>query len=90
MEWSCNEWMHLTEISFYVKNTILFKNIILPHGEKGPLLPWLLTLLAMVMTIMLYGVDVLHRPASHPSFPIGLVKTESGFTVRSLETSLGR
>ena len=25
-----------------------------------------------------------------PSFPIGLVKTESGFTVRSVETGLGR
>ena len=25
-----------------------------------------------------------------PSFPIGLVKTESGFIVRSVETSLGR
>ena len=25
---------------------------------------------------MLYGVDVLHRPASPPSFPIGLVKTD--------------
>ena len=24
---------------------------------------------------MPYGVDVLHRPALHPSFPIGLVKT---------------
>ena len=25
-----------------------------------------------------------------PSFPIGLVKTESGFIVRSIETGLGR
>ena len=25
-----------------------------------------------------------------PSFPIGLVKTESGFIVRSVETGLGR
>ena len=25
-----------------------------------------------------------------PSFPIGLVKTESGFIVRSVETDLGR
>ena len=25
-----------------------------------------------------------------PSFPIGLVKTESNFTVRSVETGLGR
>ena len=25
-----------------------------------------------------------------PSFPIGFVKTESGFTVRSVETVLGR
>ena len=25
-----------------------------------------------------------------PSFPIGLLKTESGFIVRSVETSLGR
>ena len=39
---------------------------------------------------MPYGVDVLHRPASHPSFTIGLVKTESDFIVRSVETGLGR
>ena len=25
----------------------------------------------------------------HPSFPIGLVKTESGFIARSVETDLG-
>ena len=37
-----------------------------------------------------YGIDVLHRPALHPIFPIGLVKTESGFIVRSVETDLGR
>ena len=37
-----------------------------------------------------YGVDVLHRPDSHPSFPVGLVKTESGFIVRLVETGLGR
>ena len=30
---------------------------------------------------MPYEVDVLHQPASHPIFPIGLVKTESGFIV---------
>ena len=34
---------------------------------------------------MLYGVDVLHQP----SFPVGLVKTESGFIARSVETGLG-
>ena len=39
---------------------------------------------------MPYGVDVLHWPASHPIFPIGLVKTESGFIVRLVETRLGR
>ena len=38
---------------------------------------------------MPYGVDVL-RPASPPSFSIGFVKTESDFTVRSVETGLGR
>ena len=27
---------------------------------------------------------------STPSFPIGLVKTESDFTVRSVETGVGR
>ena len=37
-----------------------------------------------------YGIDVLHQPALHPIFPIGLVKTESGFIVRSVETDLGR
>ena len=36
---------------------------------------------------MPYGVDVLlHQPASHPSFPTRLVKTESDFIVRSVET----
>ena len=39
---------------------------------------------------MPYGVDVLHRPASHPIFSYWLVKTESGFIVRSVETGLGR
>ena len=39
---------------------------------------------------MPYEVDILHRPASHPIFPIGLVKIESGFIVRSVETGLGR
>ena len=33
------------------------------------------------------GVDVLHQPAS---LPIELVKTESGFIVRSIEIGLGR
>ena len=37
-----------------------------------------------------YGVDILHQPASYPIFPIGLVKTESDFFVRSVETGLGR
>ena len=38
-----------------------------------------------------YGVNILlHPPASHPSFPIGLVKTESDFIIRSVETGLGR
>ena len=37
-----------------------------------------------------YGVDVLlHQPCT-PSFPIELVKTESDFIVRSVETGLGR
>ena len=41
---------------------------------------------------MPYGVDVLHRHASHPIFSywVGLVKTESGFIVRYIETGLGR
>ena len=39
---------------------------------------------------MPYEVNILHQPALHPTFPIGLVKTESGFTVRSVETGLGR
>ena len=39
---------------------------------------------------MSYGVDVLHQLASTPSFPIGLVKTESGFIVRSVEIGLGK
>ena len=39
---------------------------------------------------MPYGVDVLHQPASHPIYSYWLVKTESGFIVRSVETGLGR
>ena len=38
---------------------------------------------------ILYGVDVLHHQPCTPSFPIELVKTESGFLVRSVETDLG-
>ena len=38
---------------------------------------------------MTHWVDVLHQPALHPSFPIRLVKTESSFIVRSVETGLG-
>ena len=38
-----------------------------------------------------YGVDdLLHQPALHSIFSYGLVKTESAFIVRSVETSLGR
>ena len=36
------------------------------------------------------GVDVLHQPAPHPSFPIGLVKIESGLIARAVETGLRR
>ena len=43
-----------------------------------------------IMIKMPYGVDVLQQPASHPIFSIGLVKTESGFIVGSVETGLGR
>ena len=39
---------------------------------------------------MPYGVDILHRPACTPSFPTVLVKSESGFIVRSAEARLGR
>ena len=39
---------------------------------------------------MPYRLDVLHRPVHTPSFPVGLVKTESSFMVRSFETGLGR
>ena len=34
----------------------------------------------------MFYIDQLYTP----SFPIGLVKTESGFIVRSVETGLGR
>ena len=43
-----------------------------------------------VMIKMSYGVDVFIDRLRTPSFPIGLVKTESGFTVKSVETGLGR
>ena len=39
---------------------------------------------------MPYGVNVFIDQLRTPSFPIGLVKTESGFILRSVETSLGR
>ena len=41
-----------------------------------------------IMIKIPYGVDVLLHCT--PSFPIGLVKTKSDFTVRSVETGLGR
>ena len=34
----------------------------------------------------MFNIDQLRTP----SFPVGLVKTESGFIVRSVETGLGR
>ena len=44
-----------------------------------------------VVTIkMPYGVDVFIDQLHTPSCPIGLVKTESGFIVGSVETGLGR
>ena len=39
---------------------------------------------------MPYGVDVFIDQLRTPSFPVGLVKTESGFIVRSVETGLGK
>ena len=42
-----------------------------------------------VMIKMPYGVDVFNQLHT-PSFPIGLVKSESGFIVRLVETGLGR
>ena len=39
---------------------------------------------------MPYGVDVFIDQLRTPSFRIGLVKTESGFIVRSVETGSGR
>ena len=39
---------------------------------------------------MPYEVDVFIDELRTPSFPIGLVKTESSFIVRSVETGLGR
>ena len=39
------------------------------------------------VTIVTYWINILlHQPAPHPSFPIGLVKAESDFIVRSVET----
>ena len=36
-----------------------------------------------------YGVDaLLHLPALHPSFPVGLVKAGSDFIVRLVEAGL--
>ena len=63
----------------------------LPHGElSGTIMKRCLFSLGWPIKIP-YGVDVLlRRPASHPIFPIGLVKTETNFIVRSAETDLGR
>ena len=63
-------------------------------GEKVPLYPWLTTLLVMVsqqkclMGQMFYIHQFLHPIFSY--LPIRLVKTESGFIVRSVQTGLGR
>ena len=44
-----------------------------------------------VVTIKIpYGIDVFIDQLRTPSFPIGFVKTEFGFIVRSVETGLGR
>ena len=43
-----------------------------------------------IMIKLPYGLVVLHQPASHPTFPVELVKTESYFIVRSIENGLGR
>ena len=37
-----------------------------------------------------FGVDVHIDQLGAPYFPVGLVKTESGFTFKSVETGLGR
>ena len=60
---------------------------VLPHGEKVPVGS---PSKDGVMIKMPYGVDVLIDQLRTPSFPIGLVKFESGFIVRSVETGLGR
>ena len=52
------------------------------------MLPWLSS--DGVMIKMPYGVDVLHDQLRTPTFPISSVKIESGFILRSVETSLGR
>ena len=39
---------------------------------------------------MPYEVDILYWPALHPIFFYGLVKNESGFILKSVETGLGR
>ena len=43
-----------------------------------------------VTTKMPYGVDVFINQLHNPSFPTGLIRTESGFIVKSVETGLGR
>ena len=61
---------------------------VLPYWEKVPLQPWLAPLLVMLSKKKVpNGVDVL-LPQRNPSF--GLVKTESDFVVRLVETGLGR
>ena len=60
---------------------------VLPYWEKVPLQPWLAPLLVILSKKVPNGVDVL-LPQPKPSF--GLVKTESDFIVRLVETGLGR
>ena len=62
---------------------------VLPHGEKVLLRPWLATILVIVsqqkcLMIYIFYIDQLCTS----SFPIGLVKTESGFIVRTLVVSV--
>ena len=82
-----------------IKNIKIYTGLL---SSSASLNPWGVASLALVdnpssdgVTIKIpYRLDILlHQPAldrKTPCFPIGLVKTESDFIVRSVETGLGR
>ena len=73
--------------------TVFWGEIFPRHDLLMSLLVWLCVWsLLWIFLLFLWLLAFLAIPGNQPSpsFPIGLVKTESGFIVRSVETDLGR